>query len=495
MSTNLQAIILAAGKSTRFNTGNTKLLEPICGLPMILYSIKLFEQLHIPITMVVGYQKDLVRETVNKYQTEEIHFVTQKEKCGTGHAILCARDSWQEEHILIINGDVPLVTKTIIESLYKKHRETNAAISFVTAHADPSSAAYGKVIQNENGIKIVEARNFEGDSSQHCCINAGIYIVTKEFLEKNITEIERNEKSKEFYLTDLIKIASDKGYTVSTVSAPFDRIRGINTFQELWATEQIKRSELIKYWMNRGVRFFVAQNVHIDLDVTIGSGSYIGCGVHLLNGTKIGQNCTINAFSSLDKTKIADNVTIDSHCIIKDAIINQGAQVGPFAHIRSNTVLEDNAVIGNFVEVKHSNIGKNSKAKHLSYLGDANIGSNVNIGAGTITCNHDGQRKHKTIIEDNVFVGSNNTIVAPLTIHESAFTAAGSTITKNVPAHAVAFGRSRQINKEKYAQKLRNKNRKNTDNQKVKSKKGKDTNSLSFIGAIKTDADTNNTAK
>ncbi len=485
---NLQAIILAAGKSKRLNANKTKLLEKICGQEMILYPTKLLQEMSIPTTVVIGFQKESIKKIITKCHKEPIHFVVQEEQRGSGHAILCARDSWQEEHILIMHGDLPLVTKEIIEKLYQKHLQTNAEISFVTAcNIDPTSGAYNRVIKKDNSINIVAASKFTGDTTEHCCINAGIYIVTKKFLHNNINEIEPNEISKEFYVADLVNIANNKGSTISMLSAQFDRIRGINTFEELWAAEQVKRAELIKYWMERGVRFSVAQNVHIDLDVTIESGTSISCGVHLLNGTKIGKNCKIQEFSSLSNATIEDGAKILAHSIIKDSHIGQRAQVGPFAHIREHTHIREHAIIGNFVEIKNSTIGEQTKAKHLTYLGDANIGSHVNIGAGTITCNHDGTTKQKTVIKDNAYIGSNNSLVAPVTIEQNAFTAAGSTITHDVPADALAIARCRQTNKEGYAKKLRK-----TDEH-GQEKKEQAADALSFIGAVKTSNDTINT--
>ena len=204
-------------------------------------------------------------------------------------------------------GMYRLVTSDIIEKLYEKHIANHADVTFVTAHnADHALGAYGRVVKTENSIKIIEARDFDGDINEHCCVNSGIYLVRTQFLQQCIKEFTLNEKTHEFYITDVIKIASDKKMSVQTSSAPFDRVRGINTLQELWAAEQIKRSELIKYWMEKGVHFSVAQNVHIDLDVTIGSGSYIGCGVHLLNGSVIGKNCKIEEFSSFENSTLGD---------------------------------------------------------------------------------------------------------------------------------------------------------------------------------------------
>lgn len=491
MITQVQALILAAGKSTRLNTGKSKLLEPICGQPMIMYPIRLLEALQIPITMVVGYQKEEVMLAVQDAAAFPVQFVTQEEQRGTGHAIMCTRDVWQKSTILIINGDTPLITQQIIKDLVHKHVQTDAAITFITAHyADVARSGYGRVcVSEQGGIEIVEARNFTGDSEAPCCINAGIYLVKKTFLDAYIDTLIPNGLTKEIYFTDLVKIASDNGYGVSTLSVPFDSIRGINTFQELWATEQIQRADLMKQWMDRGVRFSMPQQVHIDLGVHIGAGTVIKGGVHLTGNTIIGSNCTIAEFNSLHNVSVGDNTTIHSHCIIADSQIQDNVHVGPFAHVRTNSLIQNNSVIGNFVEVKNSTIGAHTKAKHLSYVGDAHIGSKVNIGAGTITCNYDGAQKHATIIEDNVFIGSNNTLVAPLTIHKNSFTAAGSTITKNVPEYSLAFGRARQVTKEGYMRSQGDTQRMVTDAL-SEGNDGQNSSGQSFIGATKTHIDT-----
>ena len=485
MNTSIQAIILAAGKSSRCKTGKTKLGEKICGQQMILYPTVLLEELHISTTVIIGYQKEYVQKVIKKKHGGTITFTTQDKQQGTGHALLCSQGYWTKDHLLIMNGDMPLVTKDIIEQLYSKHIENNAAISFVISHSpDPTSGTYGRVIQKDNHIKIVEAKDFQGDSYEHCCINAGIYLIKKEFLSRHIEQINNKNANKEFYITDLVQLASNNGYTVNMITAPFDCIRGVNTLQELWAAEQVKRAELIKYWMEHGVRFSVAQNVHIDLEVSIGAGSYVGCGVHLLGKTTIGKNCKINEFSSIENTTLEDNVSIEPHCIVKDSYISTGAQVGPFAYLRKHTHLDAHAILGTFVETHNISMGKHTQAKPLSYLGDATIGSNVTIGAGTITCNHDGKQKHQTKIEDNAYIGSNNSLVAPLTIQNGAYTAAGSVITENVPADALAIARSKQVNKKGYAKKLHEQTKK----QHVTPSTSPDTNDnthdkFSFIGA------------
>ncbi len=474
---NVQAIILAAGKSSRLKTGKTKLVEKICGREMILYPTKLLHSLNIPTTLVVGFQKELIEETIKKQIPSGITFVEQKEQLGTGHALACSQSLWNAQHILVMNGDMPLVTQNIIEQLYAEHMAKDAVFSFVTAHnCEPTSAGYGRVVETDTSISIIEAKEFNGDLAENCCINAGMYLIKRSFLEEHLEKLEKSSVTGEWYITDLVKLASDNKLHVETVSVSFDRIRGVNTFKELWAVEQVQKAEIIKFWMDQGVRFTIAQNVHIDQDVTIEAGSYIDSGVQLLGATKIGKNCNVGPFSLISDTTIGDESVIFSHTIVKDSILGTSVTVGPFAHVHEKSRLEDHAVIGNFVEVKRTTIGANSKAKHLSYLGDTHIGNKVNIGAGTITCNYNGTTKHTTTIEDNAFIGSNNTLVAPVTIKKNAYTAAGSTITQDVPEDALAIARERQVNKLGYAKNLKQRDEKVSSKEDDKS---------SFIAAVK----------
>ena len=453
----IQAVILAAGTSSRFKTGRTKLVEKICGRPMILYPTGIMQQLGLKTIMVVGFQKESIQEVVVKDFSDSVTFVHQEEQKGTGHAIACTKDTWTADHILVLNGDMPLITQDIIEKIIKKHIESDATVSFATAHHCDPEALYGRVIQADNTIKIVEAKDFEGDLAEQCCVNAGIYLIKKDFLLNHIDQLDNNNASKEWYITDLINIASKQQLKIVTLSVPFDRIRGVNDFKELWAAEQIKKSEIIQHWMAQGVRFCIAHNVQIDWDVTIGSGSFIGSGAQLLEGTKVGKNSTIGAFSFLKNTVIGDRTHIYPHSYCDSSTVGNDASVGPFSYIHGNSTLKDNAVVGSFVEVNRSTIGSFSKAKHLAYLGDTMVGQQVTVGAGFVACNYDGAKKHQTIIQDNAFIGGNNTFVAPVTIGASAITAAGSTITQDVPANALAIARERQVNKENYAEKIREK--------------------------------------
>lgn len=455
ISQDVQAVLLAAGKAKRFKTNTSKLVQKICGQEMVLYITDALERLKIETTVVVGYQKESVMEVIKNHHNESVHFVTQEKQEGTGHAVLCSKPTWQKDLILIMNGDMPLVTTTLIEHIYNKHKETKATITLAIAHDTDPTGAYGRIIQTDDTLAIVEAKEFTGDIEDHPFINAGIYLVDRLFLESVINSLARSQVSNEFYITDIIKMASDLGKIISTVPVPFDRIRGINNFKELWEAEQILRSDIINHWMLEGVRFSLPQTNHVDLNVTIGAGTQIEAGVQLFGNTQIAQNCLIQSFSCLNNARIEDNVTVLPHSVIDDSLLKAHASVGPFAHVRNNTVVGEYATLGNFVEVKQTTIGNHSKAKHLSYLGNTTIGEHVNIGAGTITCNYDGVNKHETLIEDNAFIGSNNTLIAPVTIGTGAYTAAGSVITDDVPEGALAIARTAQTNKEGYAQTLR----------------------------------------
>lgn len=452
-----QAIILAAGRSSRFNTGITKLSYTLCGQEMIAYPISLLQSLHIPVTVVVGFQKEVVTAILNKHLFAG-NYVEQEQQNGTGAAVALTKPYWHAEHIIVMNGDMPLVTPEIISQLLEKHTQSDATVSFVTAyHADPSLTGYGRVVKDGNSYTIIEAADFTGDATQACYINAGIYIFKRTFLEEYCEQLQPNNKKKEFYLTDLIARASEHAHAkVETIVAPFDHIRGINTLKELWASEHIKRSELISYWMERGVHFSAAQTTHIDLDISIGAGTRIESGVRILAGSRIGERCYIDAGSVIKNSTLADAVLVKPYSVIQDSVIEAEAEIGPFAHIRSHSTIGARSCIGNFVEVSKSTIAEKTKAKHLSYLGNALVGSEVNIGAGTIVCNYNGVTKVKstTVIEDHALIGSNNSIVAPVTIGAHAVTAAGSTITEDVPEYALALGRARQVNKENYVTQL-----------------------------------------
>jgi bifunctional UDP-N-acetylglucosamine pyrophosphorylase / glucosamine-1-phosphate N-acetyltransferase len=483
----MQALILAAGKSKRFKTNKTKLTETVCGQPLVLYQTKLLEELSIPTSIVIGHHRDSLEKVIKEAHGDRINFIEQKDPKGTGDAVRCTRSMWEKDNVLVMNGDVPLISAAIIKELFTTHIASGAMISLVVSHDNNTLNSYGRVMRNNGVVTIIEAKDLTSDMQESCCVNAGIYIFNRQFLERHIDEIPYNKLSSEYYLTDLINIAGAKHLSVNTVSAPFDQVRGINTLEELWAAEQIKRSELIKYWMHNGVRFSIAQNVQIDIYVRIGAGTFIGSGVQLTGTTTVGENCHIGAFSLLNNATLENEVTVEPHSVIRDSTIGISAVVGPFAYVREHSKIGAHSIIGAFVETKHSVIGEYTKAKHLSYLGDATIGNRVNIGGGTIVANHNGVQKNKTVIKESAYIGANNSLVAPVTVGKNAYTAAGSTITQDVPADALAIARARQVNKANYASLLKDKDfsiphKKKECNRKHKNCKHK--KESAYVGAV-----------
>ena len=337
INNDLQAIILAAGKSKRFNTLTSKLIEKLCGQEMVLHITSILQKLNIDTTVVVGHQKEMVEGAIRKYHGNSIKFVTQDKQEGTGHAVACSQSTWQKNQILVMNGDMPLVNTELVENLYKKHQETKATMSLAVAYDTDPSGAYGRIVQKGSSLSIIEAKEFTYDIEEHPFINAGIYLFDREFLESSLAKLQRNPVTNEFYITDLVKIASDQHKTITPVTVALDRVRGINTLKELWAAEQILRSEIISYWMNQGVRFTMPQTVHVDLGVTIGKDTIIEACAQLLGSTHIGSQCRIGSFSYLNNAQLQDQVTVQSHCVIHDSTIKAQSCIGPFAHVCDNS--------------------------------------------------------------------------------------------------------------------------------------------------------------
>jgi bifunctional UDP-N-acetylglucosamine pyrophosphorylase/glucosamine-1-phosphate N-acetyltransferase len=450
----LQGLVLAAGQSLRFKTGTPKLTEKLCGQPIVLYPINLLVNLDIPTTIVVGHEKETITRIIQNALPTPLHptFITQEEQHGTAHAVACTQGIWDKEHVLVINGDMPLVRAELITALYEKHLQEDAAASFVVVHnPDPTLDNYSLVIAQDDQIEFIHSKDCI--THEQCCIDAGIYIFKTSLLRSWLAATE--SMTTDLFCNDIVEYASQQDLTIASLTTSFDIVREVNTPQDLWVAHHIKRAEIIRYWMNHGVIFNMPHTVHIDLDVKIGAGTRIGSGVHLYGSTEIGMDCSVGEFSIIEDSTLKNRVTVHSHTVITKATIDNECSVGPFAHIRPATSLAEHVTIGNFVEVTRSSIGRDTKAKHLTYIGDAHVGFKVNIGAGSITCNHDGFNKHPTTIKNEAYVGSNSIMVAPVTIGEKAITAAGSVITEDVPANALALGRARQINKLDYAQKIR----------------------------------------
>ncbi|MDP3788734.1 MAG: NTP transferase domain-containing protein [Candidatus Chromulinivorax sp.] len=334
MPENLQAILLAGGTSIRFNTEKTKLTEKICGKEMIVYPLDLLQRMNIPTTMVVGFQKEKVLEVLTTHNIKNITIATQNEQLGTGHAVAVSQPFWNKDHILIINGDIPLMTSEVIQKLYNKHIKTDADISFATAHSlDEANDSYCRIVINDNKIRVIERRDDNLDMEAQCCVSAGIYIMKKDFLEAHIHKLSKSNITGEFYLPELIQIASNHNCKIVTTPISFDVARGVNTLAELWVVEHIKRSQLISYWMNHGVRFAISLNVMIDCDVVIEPGVYIGSAAHLLGKTIIKKNANIGAFAYIKNSVIEENAKIKSHTVIIKSTIEAYEVVPPFTQI------------------------------------------------------------------------------------------------------------------------------------------------------------------
>jgi len=340
MPENLQAVLLAGGKSIRFNTEKSKLTEKICGKEMILYPIYLLQRMNIPTTLVVGFQKEKILNVLSKNSIKNIGIADQNEQLGTGHAIAVTKNHWNKNNILIINGDIPLMTADVIQKLYNKHIKTDADISFMTSHSlDDLNDSYCRIVINDNKISVVERRDEKIEMEAQCCISVGVYIMKKEFLEKHIDKLTLSAFTNEYYLPELIQIAGNEKCKVVTLPVSFDLSRGVNTLAELWVVEHIKRSQLISYWMNHGVRFAISLNVIIDSDVILEPGVFIGSGVHLLGKTIVKKNANIGAFAYIENSIIEENAKIKSHTVILKSTIGQGAIINSFNQVNCEHIV------------------------------------------------------------------------------------------------------------------------------------------------------------
>jgi bifunctional UDP-N-acetylglucosamine pyrophosphorylase / glucosamine-1-phosphate N-acetyltransferase len=409
----------------------------------------------------VGHQAEQVRESV---KVPGIRFAEQTEQKGTGHAVLCARQSVASEHgdLLILNGDGPLLKASTLQALLALHRSERTGGArlggaIVTTEAvDPTG--YGRVIRDENGLiaAIVEQKSATPEQLKMREINPGLYCFDAELFWQYIGEVTPNNAAKEYYITDMVEILTRHGHLVEPLLVPDEsELLGINTRVELAFADKVLRARKTSELMLSGVTIESPETVTIDSHVEIGQDSIVEANVQLRGRTRIGTGCRIGTGSVLKDCEIDDAVNILPYVVADASAVRSGAVVGPFARLRLNAEAAEDSQIGNFVELKKTRLGRGSKAHHLAYLGDATIGSKVNIGAGTITCNYDGHKKNSTHISDNVFVGSNSTLIAPLAIAEGAFVAAGSVITKNVEQDALAIARAHQTEKAGWAKRRR----------------------------------------
>ena len=443
------AIILAAGKGTRFKSNTPKIMHSLCGKPLILHVLDKLQNLQIRKTFLVVNQ--VTRELEEALSPRRVHFIEQEKQLGTGHALLAVAPQLKglTGNLLVLCADTPLIRVDTLQRILETCEEQDAdQVLLTTSFDDPSG--YGRILRDEMGeaIDIVEEKDASPEQTTIREINTGVICLKISSLLKGLPELTPSEQSGEYYLTDLFNIQQGQGKKVITLTTNHpDEARGVNDREQLSVAEMKLRDEITRRWMHNGVTFLNPSSVCIDDSVTIGPDTVIYPGVIIEGSSRIGAGCVIRGFSHLSNAILEDGVIVDHCSVIRDSSIGRQTQVGPFAHLRQNCLIGSESRIGNFVEVKQSRIGNKTKAAHLSYLGDAEIGDQVNIGAGTITCNYDGKRKHKTVIEDEVFVGSGSQLVAPVTLHHKAYVAAGSTITEDIPEQSLGVARQRQVNK------------------------------------------------
>jgi len=445
----IAVIILAAGLGKRMKSDMPKALHPVAGKPMLFYPIEVVKGLGIEkVIVIVGHKAGEVIHALNSEPNSKLIYVRQEPQLGTGHAVLSAADSLKsfKGNVLILSGDVPLITRETLLGLLILHAKKKAAISFIsTVVEDP--AGYGRVLRDGNNsvIRVVEDKDADSEEKAVNEINTGIYCADATFLFSGLKKIKKGNAQGEYYLPDLIAIAvKQKKGVVCLTHINRREVMGINNRIELSEANEEMRERINNELMLSGVTLIDDETAYIHKGIQIDRDTTIYPNVFLEGNTVVGKGCLIEEGCKIINSTIGDGTVIKSHSVIESSEIGRKVSIGPFARIRPQSVIEDNAKIGNFVEIKKSKIGKGSKANHLSYIGDAIIGEDVNIGAGTITCNYDGIKKHQTIIEDGAFIGSDTQLVAPVRVGKDAYIGSGSTITRNVPAGSLALSRAEQ---------------------------------------------------
>ena len=445
---NLHTIILAAGKGTRMHTNLPKVMQPLAGRPMIDHVITTAGKLTNKISTIIGYKKDVLNEHLSA-NFKNVETFVQPELNGTAGAVKAAQKKiMDDEDVLILYGDVPLISH---ESLKNALNDNHDAVILTMIPKDPFG--YGRVIKDDSGLatEIIEEKDANAEQKKINEVFTGIMIIKGEMLLSSLDEVNNNNAAGEYYLTDIIKIASKKGVKINPIVVEETEVLGANTKSELHEIENIFREMKSKDLLEQGITLSDASRVDVRGDVSAGKDCSIDVNVILEGEIKLGTNVSIGPNCFLKDVVISDNVSIEAFSHIVSTQIGADCNVGPYARLREGTVLEDQAKIGNFVETKKTKIGKGSKANHLAYLGDAEVGEDSNIGAGTITCNYDGTNKHKTKIGNKTFVGTNSSLVAPLNIGNNSYIGAGSVITKDVEDDALAVARGKQSNKSGWA--------------------------------------------
>src|SRR3989442_3170157 len=447
-------IILAAGLGTRMKSRQAKVLHKLGGRPLIAHVCRTAAKLKPHrIYVVVGHQAEEVQKAAAEaLSNDEAVFVTQAEQRGTGDAVMSARGDLHDESsiVLILSGDVPLVRVETLQALISKHKTENAACTILSVRLE-NPTGYGRIIRAEDGsfVKIVEQRDANDEQRQIREVNAGIYCFEAQQLFAALERVQPANSQGEYYLTDVAEILRTEKLKVAVYHHHDAReVVGVNTRAELAEFENLLRRGTIRHLMlDEGVTFIDPSHAYISDEAQVGRDCVIHPDVHIEGKSIIGEACEIHQGSRISNSRLGNRVTVKDHCVILDSEIADDCAVGPFAHLRMNARMEERAVVGNFVEVKKSRIGRGTKSMHLTYLGDATIGEETTIGAGIVTCNYDGKQKHQTVIEDHVKIGSDTMLVAPVRVGSGAVTAAGSAVTEDVPPNTLVAGVPAKVKK------------------------------------------------
>jgi bifunctional UDP-N-acetylglucosamine pyrophosphorylase/glucosamine-1-phosphate N-acetyltransferase len=456
------AVVLAAGQGTRMKSNLYKVLHKVCGKPMVRHVVDQLSTLNLDeLVVVIGHGADKVKEEFKGYN---IQYTLQAEQLGTAHAVQQASDILKNKDgvTLVVCGDTPLITSQTLDNLLYHHEQTEAKVSVLTAKADDPTG-YGRVIRNASGLveRIVEHKDASTEEKEVNEINTGIFCFDNLSLFEALQHVQNNNVQGEYYLPDVLGIIKKQGDNVAAYQTEsFDESIGINDRVALSKAEKLMRNRINQMHMKNGVTIIDPDNTYISAESIIGQDTILYPGTMLLGETVLGESCIVGPHTEVKESTIQNN-TVIRQSVVHNSTIGNSVNIGPFAHIRPQSELCNDVKIGNFVEVKKSRIDNGSKASHLSYIGDAEVGENVNLGCGSITVNYDGENKHLTKIEDGVFVGCNSNLIAPVHIKKYSYIAAGSTVTNDVPENTLAIARARQVNKENYVEKLKNKGKNN----------------------------------
>lgn len=445
------SVILAAGMGTRMKSAMPKVLHKVCGKALCKWVIDASKEAGADkVVTIIGHGADMVRPQIEN----DTEIAVQAEQKGTGHAVMQAADFIKESQgsVVILNGDTPLIKAETIKKAIEFHNASGNQATVITAILDDATG-YGRIVRNADGnvIKIVEHKDATEEERKINEINSGMYVFDAQSLVYSLDKLEPNNAQGEYYLTDTLEILLSAGKKIGAYAIEDnDEIRGINNRIQLNEAETIMRDRINRFHMTEGVTMINPSAAYIEAGVKIGRDTIIGANVELKGNTVIGEGCEIGQGSRLENAVLGNNVTVMSSVVL-DSEIGDGTNVGPFAYVRPNCKVGESVKVGDFVEIKNTNIDDGTKISHLTYIGDSDVGKNVNFGCGTVTCNYDGTKKYRSQIGDNVFVGCNTNLVSPVKVGDRSYIAAGSTITEDIPEGSLSIARSHQTNKEGWA--------------------------------------------